>query len=290
MNDNIGSSTDVCGVEAELFDSSLASSAIVENVENGNGYSSTVKRANEDDYILSQQLSDLNKTFAISEAEEAQDETIDRPNEHIVPTKESLCNVTTQHTNATPNLSTNDDDDAESYVKIPVQQLINTFEKQMRSIINQNVNEKVQLDFDGKLAMGQTNESKPNGTVPTANNNNYGDNPNKIADIGPNQEACSNSRINSQQIKQIEQCEPNITGNEYDIGADTSPSTNYNQEISLAANNVSTYSQFTNNYAYGSCSTTTAAALDTLDTLLDQNKLQRGKRIYISIFLLRIFL
>lgn len=38
---------------------------------------------------------------------------------------------------------------AEAYVKIPVQQLINTFEKQMRSIIKQKVNENIQLNMDG---------------------------------------------------------------------------------------------------------------------------------------------
>lgn len=42
----------------------------------------------------------------------------------------------------------NDDEEHESYVKIPVQQLINTFEKQMRSIINQKVNENIHLNID----------------------------------------------------------------------------------------------------------------------------------------------
>lgn len=41
------------------------------------------------------------------------------------------------------------DESNESYVKIPVQQLINTFEQQMRSIIKQKINENIQLNLDG---------------------------------------------------------------------------------------------------------------------------------------------
>lgn len=223
-------------------------------------------------------------------------ETADQGNEHIVQTKESLRKVA-QQTNATsnttpPSVTANDDENAESYVKIPVQQLINTFEQQMRSIIKQKVNENVQLDSDGKFTITPTAEPKPNGTS-TRDNINYDDDRNKSANAGSNQETSTNIRIDSQHIKQFEQCEQNgrttsaehqstLPSNEFGIVDTASAPTNYNQEFSLAANNVSTYSQFTNNYAYGSCSTTAACTtldtLDTLDAILDQNNLQRGKQ------------
>lgn len=40
----------------------------------------------------------------------------------------------------------------DDYVKIPVQQLINSFERQMRSIIKQKINENIQLKLDGTSA------------------------------------------------------------------------------------------------------------------------------------------
>lgn len=46
----------------------------------------------------------------------------------------------------------------DAYVKIPVQQLINTFEKQMRSIIKQKVNENIQLNMDGIYTSNTSNK------------------------------------------------------------------------------------------------------------------------------------
>lgn len=266
-------------------------------MENANENSS-VRKVNEDDDVdafLSHQLSDLNKLLAISE-----EVTVDRANEHIVQTKESLRKVEQQSNATPPSLPANDDENAESYVKIPVQQLINTFEKQMRSIITQKVNENVQLDSNGNIAIVPTTEAKPNGTFTTtttisaeANNNDDDcDDRNKSAKVESNQETGSNIRIDSQQFKRFEQCDQNVVSatstqqsHEFDIVDTSATATNYNQEFSLAANNVSTYSQFTNtNYAYGSRSSTTDAAItattiDTLDAILDQNNLQRGKQI-----------
>lgn len=309
MNEN-ESPTEGNGVEIQLFDAApmptTTTCVAIENVPANGNECSSVKKTNEDNDFLSQQLSDLNKLLAISEVESVDQST----NEHIVQTKESLRKVDLQPADATSNAmpanpaTNNIDDDAENYVKIPVQQLINTFEKQMRSIIKQKVNEKVQLDLNGKFAIAPTTESEPNdGTIDDGLN--YGDDLNKSANVEANQE----TRIESQQqIKQLEQCEQNVRttstqqstnlANEFDT-AETSTSTNYNQEFSLEANNVSTYSQFTSNYAYGSCSNAAATAtstatttttmtnastttLDTLDAILDQNNLQRGKQIYMQ--------
>lgn len=57
----------------------------------------------------------------------------------------------------------------ESYVKIPVQQLINTFEKQMRSIIKQKINENIQLKLDG---VGAATNNKMTPTYATMNSTN----------------------------------------------------------------------------------------------------------------------
>lgn len=54
----------------------------------------------------------------------------------------------------------------DDYVKIPVQQLINTFEKQMRSIIKQKINENIQLKLDvGSSA--NSNKKSPANIAPT---------------------------------------------------------------------------------------------------------------------------
>lgn len=286
------SSTEVNGVEIQLLDAVPAPAFTCDNtVENANENSSVKKgRDDNDDDFLSQQLNDLNKILAISKVD-----TSDEGNEYYVQTKESLRKVEQQSNATPPILSANDDDNAESYVKIPVQQLINTFEQQMRSVIKQKVNENVQLDLCGNFAI-PTAESKPNGTA-TIENINCDDDRNKSVNFGSNQVASTNIRIDSQQIKQFECSEQedrtrseehqsNMASNEFDTVETASAPTNYNQEFSLAANNVSssTYSQFTNNYAYGSCSTTAASTtldtLDTLDAILDQNNLQRGKPIY----------
>lgn len=63
---------------------------------------------------------------------------------------------------------------AESYVKIPVQQLINTFEKQMRSIIKQKVNENIQLKMEGttgnsKISTTYINKDNYNGIAEKEN-------------------------------------------------------------------------------------------------------------------------
>lgn len=46
----------------------------------------------------------------------------------------------------------------DAYVKIPVQQLINTFEKQMRTIIKQKVNENIQLNMDVMYTTNTSNK------------------------------------------------------------------------------------------------------------------------------------
>lgn len=75
------------------------------------------------------------------------------PIEYFTRTKESLRHVTQPEPvlAASPkpvNDQNSIDTDDENYVKIPVQQLINTFEKQMRSIIKQKINENIQLKID----------------------------------------------------------------------------------------------------------------------------------------------
>lgn len=75
------------------------------------------------------------------------------PIEYFNRTKESLKHVThIQHDSNEEKSSAGNvnemnehETDESSYVKIPVQQLINTFEKQMRSIIKQKINENIQL-------------------------------------------------------------------------------------------------------------------------------------------------
>lgn len=75
------------------------------------------------------------------------------PIEYFNRTKESLKHVThIQHDSneekssvGIVNEMNEHETDESSYVKIPVQQLINTFEKQMRSIIKQKINENIQL-------------------------------------------------------------------------------------------------------------------------------------------------
>lgn len=47
------------------------------------------------------------------------------------------------------------DENVEDYVKIPVQQLINTFEKQMRSIINQQINDTIPVKGDKGTALNK---------------------------------------------------------------------------------------------------------------------------------------
>lgn len=71
------------------------------------------------------------------------------PIEYFTRTKESLRHVTQpERVVVSPKYvddQTNNDANEEDYVKVPVQQLINTFEKQMRSIIKQNINENIQI-------------------------------------------------------------------------------------------------------------------------------------------------
>lgn len=73
------------------------------------------------------------------------------PIEYFNRTKESLRHIQDKNhneskTNTNRAEITNEIDEThEDYVKIPVQQLINTFEKQMRSIIKQKINENIQL-------------------------------------------------------------------------------------------------------------------------------------------------
>lgn len=80
------------------------------------------------------------------------------PIEYFNKTKESLRHVMhTEHDlshnepkSIMPEIAndTDENETAEGYVKIPVQQLINTFEKQMRSIIKQKINENIQWTTD----------------------------------------------------------------------------------------------------------------------------------------------
>lgn len=71
------------------------------------------------------------------------------PIEYFTRTKESLRHVTQpERIVVSPKYvedQTNNDAEQEDYVKVPVQQLINTFEKQMRSIIKQKINENIQV-------------------------------------------------------------------------------------------------------------------------------------------------
>lgn len=80
------------------------------------------------------------------------------PIDYFVRTKETLRHVPQMDHDINNNLqksrtsiNCNDDNDesGDAYVKIPVQQLINTFEKQMRSIIKQKINENIQVKSDG---------------------------------------------------------------------------------------------------------------------------------------------
>lgn len=64
----------------------------------------------------------------------------------------------------------NDSNELEDdYVKIPVQQLINTFEKQMRSIIKQKINENIQLKLDGSSTANSNRNSAAYNTVTATN-------------------------------------------------------------------------------------------------------------------------
>lgn len=70
-------------------------------------------------------------------------------------TKESLRHVTQpEYDNkliSPKHMNEFDENEADdNYVKIPVQQLINTFEKQMRSIIKQKINKNIQIKMDNK--------------------------------------------------------------------------------------------------------------------------------------------
>lgn len=70
-------------------------------------------------------------------------------------TKESLRHVTQpEYDNqliSPKHMNEYDESEADdNYVKIPVQQLINTFEKQMKSIIKQKINENIQIKMDNK--------------------------------------------------------------------------------------------------------------------------------------------
>lgn len=77
----------------------------------------------------------------------------------------------------------------EDYVKIPVQQLINTFEKQMRSIIKQKINENIQLKLDGTAASSNNNVSATYTTISNSNSN-TSTNTNRIYD------QCDNGNMN----------------------------------------------------------------------------------------------
>lgn len=55
----------------------------------------------------------------------------------------------------------------DDYVKIPVQQLINTFEKQMRSIIKQKINENIQLKLDAGSPSPANSNKIPATNAPT---------------------------------------------------------------------------------------------------------------------------
>lgn len=57
--------------------------------------------------------------------------------------------ISEQNNHRSNNDDGDDNDTQNAYVKIPVQQLINTFEKQMRTIIKQKINENIQVKLDG---------------------------------------------------------------------------------------------------------------------------------------------
>lgn len=69
------------------------------------------------------------------------------PIEFFNQTKKSLRHVTQAFDSETDLTNSYYDEERESYVKVPVNQLINTFEKQMRPIIKQRVNENI-LNID----------------------------------------------------------------------------------------------------------------------------------------------
>lgn len=70
------------------------------------------------------------------------------PIEFFNQTKKSLRHVTQTFDSETDLTKDYNDNEHESYVKIPVQELISTFEKQMKSIIKQKVNENIHLNRD----------------------------------------------------------------------------------------------------------------------------------------------
>lgn len=73
----------------------------------------------------------------------------------FVQTKESLRHITETRITEKQNTSSDNTEDDDSYKKIPVQQLINTFEKQMRSIIKQQINEKIQVKVEENVKNSQ---------------------------------------------------------------------------------------------------------------------------------------
>lgn len=82
--------------------------------------------------------------------------------EMVDSNKNDTINVTA--TNDSANQENDEHDGEENYVKIPVHQLISTFEKQMRSVIKQNVNDKTQLNGKYLRQLDVTKDSsKQNG-------------------------------------------------------------------------------------------------------------------------------
>lgn len=111
--------------------------------------------------VHSQQTNDQNHQTANKATESMLDSSAEKgPIEYFNRTKETLRHVeqTNHHNNdnnnskmheaATDHQKYGNDGNESDYVKIPVQQLINTFEKQMRSIIKQKINENIQLKLD----------------------------------------------------------------------------------------------------------------------------------------------
>lgn len=109
------------------------------------------------------------------------------PIEFFNQTKQSLRHVTQTFNSETDLTKDYYDEEHESYVKVPVQQLINTFEKQMRSIIKQKVNENIHLNIDTTSRNGNQEATRfiPNEKTETFGIANRNETSNEIIDCAP---------------------------------------------------------------------------------------------------------
>lgn len=153
-------------------------SAIKEFEETTAKISSTYSQTNEQNYHMAQKT-----TESVLQHHPVEPQAEKGPIEYFNRTKETLRHVeqishhndrnnhsriyqsTTEPTNDHLQYENDGNELEEDYVKIPVQQLINTFEKQMRSIIKQKINENIQLKLDADLSAN--GYKKPATNAPT---------------------------------------------------------------------------------------------------------------------------